>query len=286
MSADDRRPGVRKPINEESGVINDERELRVIVPSRGRPENIARLMEAWRETQSGAGLTVVVDEDDPCLLEYIEICQGPVGLWMDEFADDAGDLLHVAHLRQAREGWPESGFDDLMIVPAGRRMVSAVNRAASLTVTPLTLTPPFCGFMGDDHVPRALNWDAHLTRNLRQLGPVGIVYGNDLVQGPALPTAVFMTSNIPRALGYMIPPGLRHLYADNTWLTWGRKLDRIRYLPDVVIEHVHPIAGKAQWDDTYAAANSGATYEHDAIEFDRYCAHDLEDDLRKLKELM
>jgi hypothetical protein len=225
--------------------------LIVIVPTRGRPANVVNLIGTWEATADRAvsRLAFAVDNDDPELSAYFEACDGhAVGLLVDK--------------------------------PG--RMVPVLNRA----VTVYNHLADNIGFMGDDHAFRTHGWDEHIVRNLRQLGPVGIVYGDDTIQHQALPTAVFMTSSIVRTLGYMVPPGLHHLYADNTWLTWGRRLDKIRYLPDVVIEHVHPIAGKAQWDDTYAAANSGATYEHDAIEFERYCAENLEDDLRKLKELM
>lgn len=109
------------------------------------------------------------------------------------------------------------------------------------------------GFAGDDHAPRTPGWTERIRTELNQLG-TGIVYGNDLFQGPNLPTAVFMTADIVGALGYMAPPCLRHMFADNYWKDLGDGVRRIRYLPDVVIEHLHPHAGgKAPEDDRYRA---------------------------------
>ncbi|HEY3484319.1 MAG TPA: hypothetical protein VGK49_02995 [Ilumatobacteraceae bacterium] len=42
----------------------------VICPSRGRPGNIAELLERWEDTGSAARLVVCVDDDDPHLHEY------------------------------------------------------------------------------------------------------------------------------------------------------------------------------------------------------------------------
>jgi len=45
----------------------------VIVPSRGRPENIKQLLAAFGTTRTYANLRVVVDNDDATLEEYREI---------------------------------------------------------------------------------------------------------------------------------------------------------------------------------------------------------------------
>jgi hypothetical protein len=123
--------------------------------------------------------------------------------------------------------------------------------------------------MGDDHMPRTVGWDAAYLEALRELG-TGLVYGNDLLQGSSLPTQVAMTTDIVRALGYMAPPDLTHLYVDNFWRDLGRSAGCLRYLPDVIVEHRHPAAGKAQWDAGYARVNNSAMYEHDATAYEQY----------------
>jgi len=128
----------------------------------------------------------------------------------------------------------------------------------------------YIGFMGDDHRPRTERWDAQVIRTLAKMR-VGMVYGDDLLQGAALPTAVFMAGNIINVLGWMAPPGLIHLYLDNFWLTFGNAMDDgIRYLPNIVIEHMHPIAGKAPSDAGYVEVNAPDVYAHDAQVFRDY----------------
>lgn len=159
-------------------------------------------------------------------------------------------------------------------------MVQALNRAAA------AVDSFAVGFMGDDHCPRTPGWDAAYLDALRDLG-TGLVYGDDLLQREKLPTQVAMTTDIVRALGYMAPEGLTHLYVDNFWRDLGTSAGCLRYLPDVVVEHRHPTAGKAQWDDGYNRVNNSAMYERDAAAYEAYIAagdlHSAVDAVRALR---
>jgi hypothetical protein len=65
-----------------------------------------------------------------------------------------------------------------------------------------------------------------------------------------------MTADIVRAIGRTVPAIVQHLYCDNAVRDLGQAAGCLRYLPDVVIEHMHPTAGKSEWDDGYRAVNS------------------------------
>lgn len=144
---------------------------------------------------------------------------------------------------------------------------------------------PFAiGFQGDDHRPRTKGWDAAYLDALHDLG-TGIVYGDDLLQRQNLPTQCAMTADIVRALGYMAPPNLTHLYVDNFWLSLGRSAECIRYLPDVVVEHCHPVARKANWDAGYARVNSSDMYAKDEAAFRDYWADGFRSDVAKVRAL-
>lgn len=210
-----------------------------LVPSRGRPGNIADLVDAWESTASGdADLVVAVDDDDPRLDDYRALTLG-----------DRVELVVGPRLRLG------GTLNALAPELAGR--YSAV------------------GFMGDDHRPRSMGWDTVLADTVDAV-PGAVVYGNDLVQGAALPTAVLLDSRIVTELGYFVPPGMLHLWLDNYWLELGRRLGTLRYLPAVVIEHVHPITGRAAWDDGYRENNSDATWTADEATFRRYAADELD----------
>lgn len=219
------------------------KDLAVLVPSRGRPENIVRLRDAFAKTcTSDISLHVYVDSDDPKLLDYSNI-----------------DGIHLYVGKPSRIG-------------------PILNNAA-----PVLSEGSFAvGFMGDDHLPRTEGWDYIMLTKLKQTG-TGVAYGNDLLQGEGLPTAVIMTSDIVKSLGYFSLPGGQHLFLDNFWMAIGRGIDRLFYFNDVIIEHLHPVAQKTTWDDTYAKANSGETWDADEAAFNTYMSEQYQKDIEKLK---
>lgn len=218
-------------------------DLLVIVPTRGRPENAARLHRVVRETSTAeTPVLFCVDDNDPALLGY------------QALRDDYGL--------------------DIMI-GSPRRLGPWLNFAGAGVATEQYGA---IGFMGDDHVPLTRGWDTAVLNALEEAGPWGIAYGDDGYQGERLPTACFMRSELIRHLGYMVPPGLEHLYIDNAWKDIGVKSGGLRYLPEVKITHLHPAADKAEDDDTYRAANSRAQYAKDLAAYE----HWQKTELRKL----
>lgn len=141
-----------------------------------------------------------------------------------------------------------------------KRMCPTVNDAAAL----LSQEYRYLGFLGDDHVIRTHGWDA---RMIDAAGDWGIAYGDDKLQGQNLATHCVMTSNIVTTVGYMALPGTIHLYMDNFWMVLGAECGFLRWLPDVVIEHMHYINGKSVQDEQYAEVNAPAVYGHDEAIF-------------------
>ncbi|RBQ21610.1 hypothetical protein DP939_02555 [Spongiactinospora rosea] len=148
-------------------------------------------------------------------------------------------------------------------------MVEALNRAAA-EVLARPRPPMAIAFMGDDHRPRTAGWDLDYLTALRSLP--GFVYGDDLVQGVRLPTQVAISTTVVRALGHMAPPTLRHMYVDNYWLRLGQAAGCITYLRNVVVEHLHPVAGTAAWDAGYRRVNAREVYDQDRKAFEAYMA--------------
>lgn len=105
------------------------------------------------------------------------------------------------------------------------------------------------GAFGDDVVFRTDGWDKIVERTLET---PGIAYGDDLIHGKNHPSAVFMSSGIAKALGWLALPATTHQWADDGWKRLGTELGILRFMPDVIVEHMHPAVGKAEWDATYA----------------------------------
>jgi hypothetical protein len=208
----------------------------ILVPTRNRPHNIVALMNSLEKTNTKSTLIVIVDTDDSMLDEYNKL-----------------DVrLHL-------------------VEPGVRGMAHPLNSCASSLIANEDFDNFF--FLGDDHRPRTNGWDLIWEQTLCELG-TGLVYGDDLLQGINLPTAVGMTADIVRSLDGMVPKGFAHLYLDNFWLRLGQDLNAIRYLPETIIEHLHPIAGKVGWDQGYQEVNSSAVVSSDQQAFNDYIASD------------
>jgi len=140
----------------------------------------------------------------------------------------------------------------------------------------------YLAFMGDDHRIRTKDWDKDLVASITGFEN-GVAYGNDLLQGSNLPTAVLMDAHIVRKLGYMAPPKQRHLYLDDFWKELGNALGTLRYSPGVIIEHLHFTNGKADSDALYQEVNAPELYNKDREAYNEYLANDFNSDLEKLK---
>ncbi len=228
-------------------------DLVLLVPSRGRPDNVRRLLHACAETAPDMTVFIGVDTTDSKFLQYLEIASERL---------TRGAVVTIP---------PEQSN--------GQGMVGALNILASLHTRDFEMV----GFMGDDHLPRTANWSVELCRAIKQQGG-GIAYGNDLLQGSALPTAVVMESAIPRTLGYMAPPQLEHLWVDAVWRDWGMGLGQFTYRQDIILEHLHPGANKADWDIEYARTGSSDKNDRDIKAYQLYCEQRLQDDIMKLKK--
>jgi hypothetical protein len=122
-----------------------------------------------------------------------------------------------------------------------------------------------------------LYWDLDFTNVLDQ--GIGIVYGNDLLQGENLPTAMAMHGTIVRELNGLVPDGFLHMYIDNFFKQIGLDIGSLTYLPETIIEHMHPAAGKAQMDQGYADVNAAEIFTADKTFLDAYLDSDEYRDL-------
>ncbi len=208
-------------------------ELLIIIPTRSRPQAVARVVEAWTITgafEQGAELLFVVDRDDPKCGEYqasLSTCGwGVMGLFVDEW----------------------------------RPLVPKLNSAASAAAE--SHYAYAVGFAGDDHLPRTPGWAGRYVAALREMG-TGVVSCPDGYRPDRLPTQWAMTSDIVRTLGQMVPAPVEHLYCDNAIWELAEMADCYAYLPDDLIEHMHPVAGKVATDEQYERVNSRRQYKGD-----------------------
>jgi hypothetical protein len=93
-----------------------------------------------------------------------------------------------------------------------------------------------------------------------------------------------MSRDIVEALDGITFPGCIHLYFDNFVKQLGIDIGALYYMPNVIIEHLHPVAGKAEVDEGYARVNQPKFYEEDLLTLQKYLrSQDYADLVNKLK---
>lgn len=222
------------------------------MPSRGRPQRAYEAIQALRRAAVRVDTSVVlaVDADDPECNAYHDLTFGGTG--------------------------PEVTRVTLMSADTGN-LVKATN-TVSLRIA-ADDPDAIIGNLGDDHVVRTFGWDRMI---IEALDRPGIAYGDDLIHGEHLPSAPFISATIVNALGWYALPTCRHLYIDDAWRELGKATRTLRYLPELVIEHMHPALKKADWDEGYERANNAETVEHDKDAYRTWRSHWMNADMRNV----
>jgi predicted O-methyltransferase YrrM len=209
--------------------------LGVIIPTRGRPDNIAKVIDAWDATGawSDADMILAIDADDPEIDSYrqfeLRVKTAEIGAWTP-------------------------------MVPKLNRVALAAAKGADYFAL---------AFAGDDHLPRTDGWARRYLDVLGEMG-TGMVYGDDGYQGANLSTEWAVTADAVRALGRMVPAPVDHLYCDNAMMDLFGQAGALRHLADVKIEHMHPVAGKSTEDAQYARVNSHEQNNSDRRAYNRW----------------
>lgn len=228
----------------------------VVMPSRGRPERAHEAVKAIRRTAARVDTSVIlaVDRDDPAFGEYAALRWagfGPEVTVLALPADETGNLVRATNTVSLRVA---NADPDAII-----------------------------GNLGDDHVCRSRGWDNEVTDALRD---PGVAYGDDLLQGEVLPTAPFISASIVLALGYYFLPDLEHMYCDNAVRDIGVQSQTLHYLPSVVIEHMHPLVGKAEWDEAYRQVNAELPVRLDRLRYESWRRHAMSIDVGRVRDAL
>lgn len=173
-------------------------------------------------------------------------------MWICAPADDAGSL------REVMDACEETAMSvevfcltDMALehayrrLPANWTLVPAVGRVGLADAVELARlarpAEPAYGILPPGHLPRTRAWDTALSL---AAGRWNVAYSNDLFEGGRHPMtgldkvtgAVCLGGELVREMGSIIPRGLGYAEAAMTWVSLGRALGLLRYLPDVVVE--------------------------------------------------
>ena len=192
--------------------------ISILCPTRGRPEFMERLVQSAIETSEWNNYEFIfyIDDDD------------------QESIDQHEELKLIADV-------------DAVIAPRCN-LSQAWNKAYEKASGEIFF------HAGDDLIFKTRLWDEKVSLQFRQSkDKILFVGGQDGFHAPEknFLTHGFLHRNWVETVGYFVPPYFSSDFND-TWLNEvadmiGRKI----YLKDLLIEHMHPLAGKHFWDRTH-----------------------------------
>ena len=217
------------------------------LPSRGRPHNLRRFLDAYEATYATAPMWLRLDDDDPALGAYDAIT-----------------------------------LPDNWLKTVGPRHP---NRCNGCVAEMYRLFPdePVYGLMADDLIPRTEAWDARL---IEAAGSSRLAYADDGKWGQELATHPVIGGDLVRAIGWLVLPTVLHSFVDTALFAIAHRAGRLAYCPDVKLEHMHPLANdnhgkpKAEMDETYRFHE---TYMPDQAAFYRWQGVDLRPVVERVK---
>lgn len=140
------------------------------------------------------------------------------------------------------------------------------------------------GLAADDVLWVTPGWDWEIYKQWQRNGP-GVYWAHDNLRGKDLCNHPYVSSVIIRIAGASIP-GQRHLFLDNYFYEIGKAMDRLFYMPEILISHEHFTKNPALMDEHYDRVNSEEMYRHDGALFRHWKNHELPKILPKLKTLL
>ncbi len=191
----------------------------ILVPTRGRPENVIRLIESIIKTASGKHKIEVIfyiDEDDETFPNHLE----------------TNSMISVV---RGKRVWISLAWNTLYSNSKGEIIM----------------------YSGDDVVFETYNWDEMVSNAFKNFPDnYGLVYGNDggWYSGK-LAINGFVHKDWPKLLGYLAYPA--RLSALDLWIhECAAYIGRVTYLDEVIIRHIHYRQGEAlaEFDKTYQEA--------------------------------
>lgn len=217
-----------------------------IVPSRNRPEKLERFLNSWLTTTDGqSDMLIALDDDDHSCDHLIEKFSTVV--WEKNPKIPGSSFLAILN--------------------------SVANRYADHY--------SYLGFNEDDCIFHTANYESRFISKMKELGKNAVVYGDDMINKKGRIYFPVMDSSIVKRLGYMVPPTLRCMYADDFWRDMSNHLGSVYRFDDVKIQHLHYTRENGVADAVSVDVDNSKS--QDAKAYEEYLHNSFATDMKKLK---
>lgn len=243
-------------------------QISILCPSRGRPFKLSRMIAS-----------AIVLANNPADINFF------IGI-------DKDDLAFSKYMQEIRSARIWTNRVHVTIENVRTPSITHNNNLAQVATGDILV------LVGDDCVFRTRGWDSQVLNLWNQYPDnILIAYFNDGRNRQKAEHFAIHKDWI-KATGHLCPPIFEHFCLD-MWLEWiAKRLQRLIWLPNLVIEHMHPKYGKDEKDETFhhirrevvdKASPHGDRYsvaELDTLEFHRNAELRVQDErvLRRIIE--
>ena len=234
------------------------RDLAILVPSRGRPASVARLIAACEHTCTlDWQLCWAFDDDDPTRDEALSHIR---------YGERNNRAYTWTGPRQGLAAWTNQMWRDL----EGQFRLF--------------------GSIGDDHEPITRAWD-YLMSVAIERGGGGFAYCNNGGHRPELdwnlPEMCVANAEVLSALGWFAEPSMLHYNIDTVWRDLGIGAECLYYLPDVILTHHNwalwpgrpELRDQTQWDSQQQG-------RRDVLAYEKWRAERMDADVAKVRKAL
>lgn len=227
--------------------------ISLLVPSRGRRDALRELLvSVWATTTALNEVVVRIDKDDPDRLEYKLL------------VDEANERREWVKLVEGERSTLSGLWNECAVAADGSIFMQCA----------------------DDIRFRTPGWPKIVTSAFREHpDKIAYVYGRDGIADERMATHGFMHRRWYEALGYFTWPEFSSDYGDLWNHTIAEKLGRLHYIPELYTEHLHPSAGKGEWDQTHQERMERDSVDKNAARWEQ-AQPDLEKAVETLRKVM
>lgn len=226
--------------------------MAMTVPSRGDSVALKTFFTALDDTKYSGDVILGFDNDDPELENLIDV------------AVDAQNL----------------DFHSEFVIGERKRFVGTLNDLSRQYLDKYDSM----SMHGVDHLPRTKHFDKMVIDSLQNNV---LCWGPDGIQNENMCSCAFVRTDAIRAVGYFVLPTLTHLYVEQYFSSvFGPEgINSMKYVPGMFIQHMHPCAGLAEWNEQYAELNSNEMYTKDRNALEQFIVSgDRDAVVERLKE--
>lgn len=103
----------------------------------------------------------------------------------------------------------------------------------------------------DDMIPQESGYDTIIRQSFKKFFPDtdGVLWFNDGYQGQNLNTLCILGKKYYQRFGYIYNPLYVSLWCDTEFTDVSKILNKVKYIPHIIIKHEHPVWLGEKWDD-------------------------------------